>query len=80
MLASQSSSSLTFKDDGEDRTAAMFQWGHNWHPKTGTAFIYRYALSRMGNERALTSWSEKESVLCPPMFHAWPYTLMLWHV
>ena len=33
MLASQSSSSLTFKDDGEDRTAAMFHTGGTTGPQ-----------------------------------------------
>ena len=71
MMASQSSSSLTFKDDGEDRTAAMFHTGGT----TGTPKLAQHSFTGMlyqgwSMNRALTSWSEKESVLCPlPMFH-----------
>ena len=71
MLASQSSSSLTFKDDGKDRTAAMFHTGGT----TGTPKLAKHSFTGMlyqgwSMNRALTSWSEKESVLCPlPMFH-----------
>ncbi len=71
LLAAQSSSSLTFKDETNDRTAAMFHTGGT----TGTPKLAQHTFTGMlyqgwGITRALSTWSEKESVLCPlPMFH-----------
>ena len=71
-MASQSGTSLSFKDDIKDRTAAMFHTGGT----TGTPKLAQHTLNGMLYQGwvtpiVLTEWSEKDSVLCPlPLFHA----------
>ena len=71
LLASQSGTSLSFKDDNKDRTAAMFHTGGT----TGTPKLAQHTLNGMlyqgwVTKIVLTDWSEKDSVLCPlPLFH-----------
>ena len=71
LLASQSGTSLSFKDDNKDRTAAMFHTGGT----TGTPKLAQHTLNGMLYQGwvtniVLTNWSEKDSVLCPlPLFH-----------
>ncbi len=71
LLASQSTSSLTFKDETANRVAAMFHTGGT----TGTPKLAQHTFNGMLYQGWVTTsilpdWSEKDSVLCPlPLFH-----------
>ena len=71
LLASQSGSSLTFKDDVKDRTAAMFHTGGT----TGVPKLAQHSFMGMLYQgwaipAILPEWSDKDTVLCPlPLFH-----------
>ena len=71
LLASQSGSSLTFKDDVKDRTAAMFHTGGT----TGMPKLAQHSFMGMLYQgwaipAILPEWSDKDTILCPlPLFH-----------
>ena len=71
LLASQSGSSLTFKDDVKDRTAAMVHTGGT----TGVPTLAQHSFMGMLYQgwaipAILPEWSDKDTILCPlPLFH-----------
>jgi len=71
LLAAQSTSSLTFRDESINRVAAMFHTGGT----TGTPKLAQHTFNGMLYQGWVTTsilpdWSEKDSVLCPlPLFH-----------
>ncbi len=71
LLAAQSGSSLTFKDDVKDRTAAMFHTGGT----TGVPKLAQHSFIGMLYQgwaipAILPKWNDKDTILCPlPLFH-----------
>ena len=71
VLNEQSGEKLSFDDDSKDRIGAFFHTGGT----TGMPKVAQHSISGMfyqgwGTTRAMSSWSEKECVICPlPMFH-----------
>ncbi len=71
LLESHSAQKLAFDDHNEDRIGAYFHTGGT----TGMPKVAQHSVSGMfyqgwGTTRAMSSWSEKECVICPlPMFH-----------
>ncbi len=79
MISRQPSTELIFEDQDKDRVAAYFHTGGT----TGMPKVAKHNVSGMlyqgwSTTRVLSSWSEKECVICPlPMFHVFAVYPML---
>jgi fatty-acyl-CoA synthase len=79
ICSQQDDKKLDFEDDKEDRPGAFFHTGGT----TGMPKVAQHSVSGMlyqgwSTTRVLSSWSEKEIVICPlPMFHVFAVYPML---